>query len=676
MAGLDNKEIAAVFMEMADLTHIQGGDPYRIRAFRRTARVVENLAQPVETSLRFGSLGKTPGIGEGSVYRIKQILRSGTCTDLQRLRARLPGGLRELLEIKGLGARRVRWLYQQLRIGSVDELELACRTGQLARLPRFGPVVQQNLLRSIQRWRNRPGRMRLSTALRIGGGLVEAMREHPAVLRAELTGSARRRKPTVGDLDVLVASGDAVAVASRFVTLPQVDEVVLRGEGRCQVRLHSGHQVDLRVLPPSNFGAGLHYFTGSQLHNIALRARGNKMGVKISDHGAFRRTDEVLINPCRREEEVFAAVGLPWIPPELRENIGEIVWGAQGRLPTLIEVDDLKGDLHMHTTASDGQGTARQMAEAGIALGHEYIAITDHSKSLTIANGLDETRLLAQMRHLRDLEQELGRIRILCGIEVDILEDGSLDLDAEVLRHCDWVVASVHSHFDMSADAMTGRMERAIETGLVDVIGHPTGRRLAERPGHPVDLDRLMRSARKHDVALEINGSPHRMDLDGVHCRAAKELGVDLVISTDSHAPEHMPFRQYGVYSARRGWLGPADVLNTRPVEVLLQRRSARLRSQGVQVDIRRVEPAPQPVSLEPVVDEVDPVPEVEAPAREDVAELADCLRDGSVDEALRARLQAYVMGAAEDPALDRALREVAGENPLAAAFGLLVGAG
>ncbi|MBX2803726.1 MAG: DNA polymerase/3'-5' exonuclease PolX, partial [Myxococcales bacterium] len=595
MARLDNDEIAAIFNEMADLTHIVGGNRHRIRSFRRTARVIEGLPENVETMIRFGTFQKTPGIGEGSVRRVKQILRTGTCDDHRALRKRLPPGLRELLEIKGVGASTARRLWQHLKISTVEQLEWAIRTGRIQTLPRMGQRTAEGLLKGIADYRLRIGKVPWVRSRRIGMRIVQGMREMPEVQQVTLAGSLRRGKALIGDLDVLVASDDRALVAARFRTLPEVAEVLIGGEGRSSVRLVNGQQCDMRVLPPENWGAGMHYFTGSKLHNIAVRARGLKVaGLKISDKGVFVRDTEIRVHTAPQEQDVFTAAKLPFIDPALRENTGEIEAAIAGRLPRLITAEDLRGDLHMHTLASDGRGTPLQMVEAALDLGHEYIAITDHTKALDVANGLDERRLLAQVRHLRQLEDRVGRLRIAAGTEVDILPDGSLDLDLDVLRQLDWVVASVHHALDMDGDEMTDRLIAAMETGVVDCVGHPTGRRLGQRSGSDLDMERLLAVARRLGVAVEVNGNPYRMDLHDVGCRRAREMGVPVCLNTDAHAPDHLVRQEFGLITARRGWLEPKDVLNTQPWAVLAERRSDRFRTRGWTVPQRLAQATPE----------------------------------------------------------------------------------
>jgi len=679
MQQRENSEVARVFSEMADLLHIRGGDPHRIRSFRRTARILENLPERAAAMVRFGTLAKWPGIGPGSMRRIKQILNTGTCDDHRALRQQLPDGLRDLLQVKGIGASTIRIIWNNLKVGSLDELEYAARTGLLRTLPRMGDRTVNRILRGIEDYRNRLGKVPFMQARRTGLRLVDALRTSAPVHQIALGGSVRRGKAEIGDLDILVATDDFEEVAQRFLSLPEVEQVLLRGTGRCSIRLPNRQQVDLRILPIENWGAGLHYFTGSALHNIAIRARGLKLAdLKISDKGIFRRDTTDCLDPGRTEEIIFAAVGLPWIPPEIRENTGEIEAGARGRLPTLVDRSDLRGDLHMHTVASDGSGTARDMVDAALELGHEYIAITDHTQSLTVANGLDERRLAEQQHHIQALEDRVGRIRIAAGVEVDILADGSLDIDTDLLRSLDWVIASVHSHLDMSGAEMTERLIRAMESGVVDCIGHPTNRRLGHRGPSELDIEKLLTTARRLGVALEVNGNPGRMDLQDTHCRQAREAGVPVAINTDAHSPHHLRYQEFGLLTARRGWIEPKDVLNCRPWEELADRRRARFRSRQwtVPTPRARTTPPPQPSATAsegftdhyPDPEALDPIP---ATPIEEEPDLVGRLDEVPLDSALRERIQAFLRSGG-DPRLAEAL-EARGENAMQEAFSLLM---
>jgi len=679
-----NAELAAVFAEMADLSHIQGGNPHRIRAFRRTARVLENLPESAESLIGRAALHKVPGLGEGSVVRIKQILRTGTCDEHTKLRAQLPSGLRDLLEVKGIGASTARRLWQHLKIASIEQLEWACRTGQLERVPRMGQRTAEKLVRAIADHRLRVGRLPYADSRRMGERLVAGLADHPAVVQLKLTGSVRRGKATIGDLDILVASDDGLAVVSRFVTLPEVESILVHGEGRSSVRLTNRQQCDIRIVAPECWGAGLHYFSGSKLHNIAVRVRGlKKSGLKISDKGIFVRDTDQRVAPGTTEADIFAAAQLPWIPPELRENTGEIEAAEAGRLPDLVRAEQLQGDLHCHTLASDGRGTAEQMAQAAIALGHRYLAITDHTQSLAVARGLDERRLLAQRRHLAEVQDRVGALRLLAGTEVDILADGRLDIDHDVLRGQDWVVASIHSHLDQPGSEITDRLIAAIQTGLVDCIGHPTGRRLGHRAAAALDLDRLLSEARRFGVAIEVNGNPYRMDLPDVDARRAQQMGVLLAVNTDAHAPDHLARQEYGLVTARRGWLTARDVINAYPWQTLADRRRDRMRTGAVAVgglpdadpSDPYEEPArpvaavhwPEPADLPP---SAESPPDEPAPVDEDDVGLAERLDGKPLDDDLRQRIDDWLRHGG-DEVLQEAL--AARGEPMQVAFALLL---
>ncbi|KIG17976.1 DNA polymerase X family protein [Enhygromyxa salina] len=717
MARLENSEIAALFGEMADLLQIDGGDRHRIAAFRRAARIIEGLPRPAEELLNRGELDSVRGIGSGTVHRVKQMLRRHSCDDLDQLRRKIGPGLREMLKIKGLGPTTVRNIHNRLGVETIDQLEYAAQAGGIESMPRMGTAMVHKILAGVEAYRKRRGKVPLIEAQRVGRRILASLSSLPEVARIELAGSVRRGKAAIGDLDVLVASSDPGPVSSRFQSLPDVEEVLLRGDSRCSVRLRNQQQADLRVLPPQNFGAGLHYFTGSKLHNIELRLRAGRLGLKVSDKGVFTR-DEQLIDPCPEEADVFRHLGLPWIPPELRENQGEVEAADRKRLPKLIEAGDLLGDLHMHTTDSDGAGTLREMSERARELGHRYIAITDHSKALRIANGLDEPRLAAQLQRIRRLDAQLDDLQLRSGIEVDILANGELDLDPALLAQLDWVVASVHRWTDQDEATMTKRVIRAIESGVVDCIGHPTGRRPGKRDAYPLNLEAVLAAARQHQVALECNGGPNRMDLGDVDCRKCRERGVAVVLNTDAHAPRHLGRPEFALAMARRGWLEREHVLNAQPWEVIAERRARRLRDHGdsswravpVQVQVpggaapdsegadEDADPDPDPdpdelraepsgsedhawIDLDPLeipietahtpVDHTPAEPVAAADPVEDVGALRAALTQGPLSEQLRERLSAWLMSAAADPTLERALGEI-GENPLQVGFDLL----
>lgn len=659
---MNNRDVAAVFDEMAELLRLKGGDPHRSRAFSRAAKVLEALPEPVDAMLRSGKLQRIPAIGEGTVHRVKQILRRGTCDDLDRLRRQIPPGLLQLLEIKGLGPRTVRTLHQRLRVHDVDSLEAAARNGRLRTLPRFGVDTVHALLGEIAAWRARQGKIPLPEALRIAAGICEWMLGSPDVVRAIPGGSMRRMRAMVGDLDILAAAHDTRAAVARFVSQPGTREILAQGDTEASVRLASGRQTDLWSFPPECWGAGLHSWSGSKEHVVALRTRAGRMGYHITDQGVFTRDRSRRVTSGETEEEIYALLDLQWVTPELREGLGEIELAAAGKLPTLVTAGDLRGDLHLHTTASDGKATTRQMARTALELGYEYLAITDHSKALTVANGLDEARLLTHRGEILALEAELDALDLLPGVEVDIHADGSLDIDAAVLAQLDWVVASVHDHFELDREAQTARLVRAMESGLVDVLGHPTGRKLGRREAMDLDLDRVLTTARRLGVAVEVNGGPYRMDLDDVGCRAARELGVTIVVDTDAHSPAELRRPDFALAMARRGGLEARHVLNTRPIDEVRAHRRDRLRHHGVAVpEARRRAPAPAPATSSPAA--------TTAPTAT-ASVLGDELAADTLAPELLARVREF-LETGDDPELAAALAGT-GANPVQAAFGLL----
>jgi DNA polymerase (family 10) len=568
---MENVEIARIFSEMADLAEIVGGDDFRTRSWRRVVRALEGLPERAETMLADGRLIEVPGIGKGTVKRIAEIVESGDCEDHRELVSRLPMGLLDVIRIPGVGPKSAKLFYEKLDVTDVDLLEQAAMSRMIRGLDGMGAKKEENILKGIRQFRLSQGRFKLTKAYPYAEEIADALSGLPEVQKIDLAGSVRRRKETVGDLDILAASTQPDPVMEAFASLPSVDEVLLSGETKTSLRLKSGIQVDLRVLPPESYGAALHYFTGSKEHNVAIRDRGKRQGLKISEYGVFREEDDHRLGGAT-EEEVFHAVGLPFIPPELREHRGEIEAAETGQLPDLLREVDLRGDLHCHTSETDGAHTIRQMAEAAKARGYEYIAITDHSKAVTVARGMDEARLVRHMEAIDRVNRDLDGIAVLKGIEVDILADGSLDLADEVLRELDVVIGSVHSYMGMPRSEMTARIVAALETGLLSILGHPTGRLLTERPAYEVDMEAVMETAARVGVCMELNAFPDRLDLSDVHCRLARDMGVPVAISTDAHNTRHLPLIRFGVYTARRGWLEPRHVLNTLPLDQLLAR--------------------------------------------------------------------------------------------------------
>jgi len=569
---MENAEIARLLSETADLMEIAAEDGFRIRSYRNAATAVEGWPERIEDILQdtSRSITEIPGVGKGIANVLAEIAERGSFERRDQMLERYPPTALELLKIQGLGPKSIALLIEHYRVTTIDDLEKICQEQKLRLLPRMGAKLEEKVLRSIAGYRKRAGRFLLDFAARVAEDLTEYLTAGGHIGRIEPAGSLRRGRETVGDLDLLVSTEDAGAVLERFTSNPKVSEVLGRGENKASVRVGvEGLQVDVRALPESSFGAALQYFTGSKLHNVALRTRAVRMGWTLNEYGLFEAESERLL-AGRTEEEIYEKLGLAWIPPELRENQGELEASEQGNLPKLVELGDIRGDLHMHTTETDGRATLEEMAEAARERGLEYIAITDHSKSLAMANGLDETRAVAFAKKVREVNQRGLGVRIFSGLECDIKRDGGMDLVDDALAELDMVVASVHSYMNMDSAEMTDRLLRALECPYVKVLGHPTGRVLLHRDGYPFDFERVAEAAARRGVALEINASPERLDLHAPLLRAAKARGARFVISTDAHHPKHLANMRYGVITARRGWLEKADIVNTLPAGNLL----------------------------------------------------------------------------------------------------------
>lgn len=562
--AVHNSDIAEIFYRLAELLEIEDANPFRIRAYRRAAATIEDLPQPAAEMLDRGEdLSELPGIGEDLAGKIREICDTGRLAALQEIEARTPSDLARLTAVPGLGPKRVKVLHDVLGVRSVDDLVKAATAGRVRELPRFGEAFEQRLLNELKVVPPAaPQRLRLSVAEEYATALTDFLRRLPGVGRAVVAGSYRRRRETVGDLDILATAAEGPAVATAFAAYTEVDRVLAQGPTRVTVVLRNGLQVDLRVVPHESYGAALVYFTGSKAHNIALRKLGLARHLKINEYGVFRGERRIS---GTTEADVYKAVGLPFIPPELREDRGELAAAAEGRLPNLITLADLKGDLHVHTRASDGKSTLEEMVEAAQARGYAYVAISDHSKHATVAHGLDAKRLTAQIDEIDALNARLSGFRVLKSCEVDILKSGRLDLPDGLLSRLDVVTAGIHSDFELAAEAQTARLLKAMDNRYVHVIAHPTGRLLGERAGYAVDLDKIVEGARARGCFLEINAHPSRLDLDDVHARAAKEAGVLLAIGSDAHSTVGLANIRFGVDQGRRGWLEPQDVLNTRP---------------------------------------------------------------------------------------------------------------
>ncbi|MEO5924156.1 MAG: DNA polymerase/3'-5' exonuclease PolX [Bryobacteraceae bacterium] len=565
---MDNHEIARMLTETADLMEIAGEDGFRIRSYRNAASVIEGYPEPISAIVRDPEKKVTdvPGIGKGIASALEEMETRGSFERRDQMLELYPPTALEMLKIQGLGPKTIKVLFETFRVSTIDDLEKLCQEQKLRELPRMGAKLEEKILRSIAQYRQRAGRFLLSFAYSTAEELTEYLLKVDGVEQVTAAGSMRRGKETVGDLDLLATGPGGDAALEAFVKHPKVHEVLARGENKASVRFGlEGLQVDLRALPKEHFGAALQYFSGSKEHNIHLRTRAQKMGMTLSEY-SLARIDTKETVASATEEEIYAALGLAWIPPELRENQGEIEAAETGKLPKLVTLADMRGDLHMHTTESDGRATLEEMAEAARAQGYEYIAITDHSKALAMANGLDEKRAVEFAARVRELDHKGLGIRVFSGLECDIKRDGSMDLADDALAELDFVVGSVHSYMNLESAEMTDRLLRALECKHLKVIGHPTGRVLMHRDPFPFDFDAVAATAGRKNVMLEINASPERLDLTASLARAAKARGVKFVISTDSHHPKHLANMRYGVIMARRAWLEPSDILNTLPL--------------------------------------------------------------------------------------------------------------
>ncbi len=567
---VSNSEIAAIFDRIADLLEIQGDNPFRIRAYRNAARTVQGLSHSLADMVAAGeSLETLPTIGKDLANKIREIVATGRLRKLEALERAVSPGLVELLKVPGLGPKRLKALRDHLRISSVDDLERAASKGLVRQLPGFGIKTEQNILKEIRGLQSRLRRHLWAEVEETANALTEYLRAIAGVKRVEMAGSYRRHRETVGDLDILVTARKGSNVVDAFTRFDAVERVISRGSTRSTVVLRGGLQVDLRVVPQVSFGAAWHYFTGNKAHNIAVRVMGVQHGLKINEYGVFDRHGKRIAG--RSEQEVYAQVDLPWIEPELREHRGELKAAAAGTLPQLVRLQDLRGDLHCHTIASDGHDTLASMAQAAAALGHEYLAITEHSQHLRVANGLSEKQLLAHCDAIDALNEQLDGIHILKGLEVDILEDGSLDMPDHVLAHLDICLGAIHSAFGLSRQKQTWRIIRAMDNRHFNILAHPTARLIGKRQACDFDMEQIMDAALERGCYLELNAQPQRLDLDDIHCRMARERGLKLAISTDAHNTGQLSFLRHGVAQARRGWLEKHDVLNTLGLKALMQ---------------------------------------------------------------------------------------------------------
>jgi len=564
---VQNAEIADRFEHLADLLELEGANPFRVRAYRNAARFIRGHSRSLAELLDEGAdLADLPGIGKDLAGKIATLIRTGRLPLLEQLSARVPAPLVAMTRIEGLGPKRAQALHRALKIRSLEDLARAARSGRIRELPGFGVRTEQLIAARAARAATAEHRLRLADAEQVARPLVEYLRGLDGVQRVEVAGSFRRRRETVGDLDVLVSAARGAKVMDRIVRYEDVAEVPAQGPTRATLRLRNGLQVDIRVVQAVAFGAALHYFTGSKAHNIAVRRLAMARGLKLNEYGLFRNEKRV---GGRTEDEVFAAVGLPGIPPELREDRGEIDAARRGKLPKLVELDDIRGDLHGPSRATDGRDTIEAMARAAAARGYEYLSINDHSKHVTVAHGLDRRRLLEQLRTIDRINAKLGGIVVLKSVEVDILEDGRLDLPDSVLKELDFTVCAIHYGFGYRRARQTTRILRAMDNPHFSILAHPTGRLINAREPCEFDLERVLEAAHERGRVMELNAQPDRLDLDDRACRLAKDIGVKVAIATDAHRVADLDLMRFGLDQARRGWLEPSDVVNTRPLAEL-----------------------------------------------------------------------------------------------------------
>jgi DNA polymerase (family 10) len=556
-----NTDIADIFNKIGDLLDIQGANPFRIRAYRNAARTVSNLPRNMSDMIEEGTdPTNLPGIGKDLAEKIREIVKTGSLSKLEEIEAKIPSGLNKLFKISGLGPKRVRALYRNLDVRDLKGLKKAAETGKIHKLKGFGRKMERSILEDLEQMEGKEERIKLIKAEQRAKPLLAYLKKTKGIKEVVVAGSFRRRKETIGDLDILVSCENGSKVMDRFANYEDVLKVISKGKTRSSVVLRSGLQVDLRVLSRVSYGAALHYFTGSKSHNIAIRGLAVNKKIKINEYGVFKKEKRIA---GKTEKEVYDAVGLSFIEPELRENRGEVEVAQEGKLPVLINLENLRGDLHTHTKETDGRDSLEEMAMAAKDRGYEYLAVTEHSKKVTMAKGMDARRLKKQIEEIDRLNEKLEGIILLKGIEVDILKDGSLDLPDKILKELDLTVCSVHYNRNLSTKKQTERIIRAMDNPYFNILAHPTGRLINEREPYDVDLEKIMEAARDKGCFLEINSHPDRLDLSSRYCKLAKEIGLKVVISTDAHSLADLDFMRFGVYQARRGWLEAEDVINT-----------------------------------------------------------------------------------------------------------------
>ena len=557
---MKNKEVADIFNKVAALLEIKGDNPYRIRAYQKAAQTIEALTADVEELAKQGKLEKLPGIGPDLASKIKEILKTGTLPLYEELKKDVPLILLNFLEIPGLGPKKVKVLYEKLGITNIEELERACKAHKIAKLPGFGWKTEENILKGIKLFKEKTGRKPLGEILSLAEEIIETLKKESPVEKIAVAGSIRRRKETVKDIDILITSIQPEKVMKKVTELSLVEEVIAFGETKTSVRLKTGIQMDVRVVEPDSWGAALAYFTGSKAHNIRVRELALEKGLKINEYGVFKGDTKIA---GKTEEEVYASVGLPFIHPELREDRGEIEAALHGKLPKLVEYDEILGDAHVHSKYSDGTASLEEIMAKAEKLGLSWVAVCDHSQGLKVAGGLSIEDLFKKKKHIEELNKRSSKVKLIFGSEVDILSDGTLDYPDEILAEIDYVVAAIHTGFQQSEEQITNRIISALKHPLVHAIAHPTGRVIGEREPYAVNIPKILEIAAQYGKALEINAYYKRLDLNDINTRAAKEKGIPLIIGTDTHFIDQMEYLHLGTAVARRGWCEKSDVLNT-----------------------------------------------------------------------------------------------------------------
>ena len=567
---MKNQEIARIFNDIADLLEIKGGNPFRIRAYRRAAQNIEGLTKDVAETPK-DELMKIPGIGQDLAGKIEEYVRTGSLQFYEDLKKEVPAGLSVLLSVPSLGPKTAKLLFERLKVKDIETLEQLARKHKLSGLPGIKDKTEENILKGVEMLKRGMERQPLGKVLPVANDILQHLKREAPIKKLSIAGSIRRWKDTIKDIDILATSQDPKAAMNAFVHLPHVKDVLMHGPTKSSVIIHEGLQVDLRVVEENSFGAALAYFTGSKAHNIRLREMALKSGLKINEYGVFREKDNMKVGG-KEEEDIYRILDLPYIPPELREDTGEVEAAIEGRLPKLIELKDIKGDLHVHSKWSDGSHDFEELIDEAKKRGYEYIAITDHSKGLGIARGLSAERLIEEKKEIDAINKRLKGFRLIAGIEVDIRSDGRMDFPDEILKKMEVVVASIHSGFRQNREQMTKRLVSAMRNPYVSIIAHPTGRLIGERDPYDVDMDEVFKVAKETGTAIEINAYPLRLDLNDVYAKMAKEIGIAIVISTDTHITNQFDYMGYGVSIARRGWLEKKDILNTLSYDSLMKR--------------------------------------------------------------------------------------------------------